>query len=208
MVKFAWEELINETVDNTRRPQQISTSSRDAIYYHLLVRAKRTKMPRPKSKEELLKLSQENFLKLIALLDSYSDKERKRDFPAGTLNRNIKDVLIHLHEWHIMFLDWYKIGMQGGKPDMPSKGYTWQTMPDLNRQIQLKNKDIAYETAKELLNSSYKSVQKVIEKHTDQELFEKKRFKWTGTTSLGTYLVSNSSSHYAWAIKLIRKSMK
>jgi hypothetical protein len=165
-------------------------------------------MPRPKSKKELLKLSQNNFLKLSTLVNSYSEKELKRNFPEGTLNRNIKDVLIHLHQWHLMLLDWYKIGMKGKKPNMPAKGYTWKTLPELNKQIQFKHKNIEHETAKDLLNSSYKLIQKVIEKHSDQELFEKKRFIWTGTTSLGDYLVSNTSSHYDWAIKLIKKSMK
>ncbi len=50
--------------------------------------------------------------------------------------------------------------------------------------------------------------QKLIEKHSDVELFEKKRYKWTGTTSLGAYLISSTSSHYDWAIKLIKRSMK
>jgi len=165
-------------------------------------------MPRPTTKKELLELSKNNFLKLSILVDSYSEEDLKREFPKGTLNRNIKDVLIHLHEWHLMFLDWYEIGMQGKKPDMPAKGYTWKTLPELNKQIQLKHKDIEYEAAKDLLNSSHKLVQKIIEKHSDQELFEKKRFNWTGTTSLGSYLVSNTSSHYDWAIKLIKRSMK
>lgn len=165
-------------------------------------------MPRPKSKKELLKLSQNNFLQLSTLVNSYSEEELKSDFPKGTLNRNIKDVLMHLHEWHLMFLDWYKIGMKGKRPDMPAKGYTWKTLPELNKQIQLKHKDIEHETAKDLLNNSYTLLQKVIEKHSNQELFEKKRFIWTGTTSLGDYIVANSSSHYNWAIKLIKKSMK
>ena len=42
----------------------------------------------------------------------------------------------------------------------------------------------------------------------DDELFEKKRYKWTGSTSLGAYLVSATSSHYDWAFKLIKKCLK
>ena len=33
-------------------------------------------------------------------------------------------------------------------------------------------------------------------------------YHWTATTSLGSYLVSATSSHYDWALKLIRKSIK
>ncbi|KKL68507.1 hypothetical protein LCGC14_2124310, partial [marine sediment metagenome] len=90
-------------------------------------------MPRPKTKTELLELSQKNYSKLIDYVDSLSEKVQQAVFPKGYLNRNIKDVLAHLHHWHLMFLEWYETGMAGQKPDMPAKGYTWKTLPDLNR---------------------------------------------------------------------------
>lgn len=173
-----------------------------------LAASKTNKMPRPKSKKELLELSQANYNKLLELINLYSKTEVEKEFPVGTLNRNIKDVLAHLHEWHVMMLGWYKVGMKGEKPDMPTKGYTWRTLPELNREIWKKYKDIELKTAKELLDKSYNQIQNVIKKHSNEELFEKKRYKWTGSTSLGAYLVSNSSSHYDWAIKLIKKSIK
>ena len=64
------------------------------------------------------------------------------------------------------------------------------------------------DAARELLDESYRAVRELIQRHSDAELFEKRRYPWTGSTSLGAYLVSNTSSHYAWAIKLIRKSKK
>ena len=67
-------------------------------------------MPRPTSKTELLQLSQENFKNLI---DFVSVQENpNKEFRGNTMNRNIRDVLGHLHHWHEMFLNWYKIGMQ------------------------------------------------------------------------------------------------
>jgi hypothetical protein len=45
----------------------------------------------------------------------------------------------------------------------------------------------------------------VIESNSDEDLFTKKRFPWTGSTSVGSYLVSTFASQYAWASKLIRK---
>ncbi len=165
-------------------------------------------MPRPKTKTELLIQSQENYAKLIQLISSYSTDELNQEFPKGTLNRNIKDVLAHLHEWHVMMLEWYKIGMAGDKPEMPAKGYTWRTLPELNRKIWDKNKNIELKIARELLDQSFEKIQALIKKHSEEDLFEKKKYKWTGSTSLGEYLTSNSSSHYNWAIKLIKKSVK
>nr|WP_273568518.1 ClbS/DfsB family four-helix bundle protein [Maribacter sp. Hal144] len=64
------------------------------------------------------------------------------------------------------------------------------------------------EDARKILGESFASVQKVIRNHTEGELFEKKKYKWTGSTSLATYLISATSSHYDWAYKLINKCKK
>jgi len=165
-------------------------------------------MARPTNKTELLDLSRKNFELLMDFIGSISEKDQNSEFPKGTMNRNIRDVLMHLHHWHLMMVEWYAIGMKGEKPEMPAKGYTWKTTPELNRWIWEKYKDISLEDAKKDLKSSYEKVRRLIEKHSDEELFEKKRYKWTGTTSLGAYLVSATSSHYDWAYKLIKKAKK
>ena len=85
---------------------------------------------------------------------------------------------------------------------------TWKTTPELNRWIWEKYKDTPLADAKKDLESSFIKIRNLIEQHNDEELFEKKRYKWTGTTSLGAYLVSATSSHYDWAIQLIKKAKK
>lgn len=164
-------------------------------------------MPKPKTKDELIELSQSNFKNLLELINSYSNDELEKEFPKGTLNRNIRDVLAHLHQWHIMLLDWYNVGMTGEKPEMPAKGYSWKNTPELNKKIWKDYKNIKLDEVIRILNNSYQRVQKIIKHHSNEELFEKKKYKWTGSTSLGAYLISNTSSHYGWAIKLITKSM-
>lgn len=165
-------------------------------------------MPRPKSKTELVELSQKNYKKLLDFIDSFSEEEVKADFPEGTMNRNISDLLAHLHEWHLMFLEWYNIGMSGQKPEMPAKGYSWKTLPDLNQKIWEHYRNTSYEESRSMFENSFNDVFSIIEKHSNEELFEKKRYKWTGTTSLGAYLISATSSHYDWAFKLIKKNKK
>lgn len=163
-------------------------------------------MARPTTKEELLHLSQANYKKLNDLIESISDPNK--EFPEGTMNRNIRDVLAHLHHWHLMMLNWYEVGMKGEKPEMPAKGYSWKDTPELNKEIWEKYQKVDFNETKSLFNDTYQDIQKIIEKHTNEELFEKKKYKWTGTTSLGSYLISATSSHYDWAIKLIKKTLK
>jgi len=165
-------------------------------------------MARPQNKTELLDLGKKNFESLIGFIENLSQEEQSKEFPNGTMNRNIRDVLMHLHHWHLMMLEWYTVGMKGDTPEMPAKGYTWKTTPELNRWIWEKYSNTSLEDAKSNFKSSYKKIRNLIEGHCDEELFEKKRYKWTGTTSLGSYLVSATSSHYDWAIKLIRKAKK
>ncbi|MDO6438045.1 ClbS/DfsB family four-helix bundle protein [Cyclobacterium sp. 1_MG-2023] len=165
-------------------------------------------MPRPQSKDELIFLSQKNFDRLMDEVNAYPEEKRRQAFPPLTLNRDIKDVLAHLHQWHLMMLEWYRVGMKGQKPDIPAKGYTWKTLPELNRKIQVENENLLLEEAIDLVRDSHKKIHKIMNQHTNEELFEKKRYNWTGSTSLGAYLISNSSSHYDWASKLIKKSLK
>ncbi len=155
-----------------------------------------------------MEFSEGNFKKLNTLVDSYSEVEQVEEFPKGSLNRNIRDVLAHLHCWHVMILDWYEVGMSGKKPDMPAKGYTWKETTALNKEIWNKYQDTDLKEVRKLLDDSHAKVQKLINDHSDEELFEKKRYKWTGSTSLGVYLRAATSSHYDWAIKLIKKAKK
>lgn len=116
--------------------------------------------------------------------------------------------MAHLHHWHLMMLDWYKVGMSGVKPEMPAKGYTWKTVPELNHEIWKKYQTTDYEEILNMVKKSFSDIQTIINKHDNNELFEKKKYKWTGTTSLGSYLVSATSSHYDWAMKKLKKYKK
>ena len=165
-------------------------------------------MAKPKSKVELLEACQVNFKKLNDLIDSFSKEELEKEFPEGTMNRNVRDVLAHLYHWSWMMSEWYRVGMTGAKPVMPAKGFTWKMMPELNQFIFEKYQMTNLEKARAMLQASHDELQILIQSHTDEELFEKKKYHWTGSTSLGVYLIANTSSHYAWAYKLIKKAKK
>ena len=166
-------------------------------------------MPRPKNKTQLLELSNSNFKKMLELVDSFGEEEIiNGKLPFEDRDKNIRDILAHLHHWHLMMQEWYEVGMSGVKPDMPAKGYTWKTVPDLNYEIWKQYQSFSYSQVDKLLKESFSDIQELINSHSDDELFEKKRYKWTGTTSLGSYLVSATSSHYVWAMKKLKKYKK
>jgi hypothetical protein len=62
--------------------------------------------------------------------------------------------------------------------------------------------------AKKMLKESHKNVMVLIDTFSNDELFAKKSFAWTGTSTLGAYCVSVTSSHYDWAIKKMKIHVK
>ena len=168
-------------------------------------------MPRPTNKKELLELAEINFNKLLEFIDGLPDEIKNEIYKNDELNdrdKTIADVICHLHEWHLMMESWYKIGMAGKKPAIPAEDVTWQTLPVLNHRIYEKYKGTDLKEAIKMFKKSHKTVMALIEKHTDDELFTKKKYQWTGTTSLGAYLISATSSHYDWGLKTIKPLKK
>ena len=69
-------------------------------------------------------------------------------------------------------------------------------LPDEFKTKTFKNNELIKSIT--MFKKSYKDVVALIEKHNDDELFTKKKYQWTGTTSLGSYFISATSSHYDW----------
>ena len=61
---------------------------------------------------------------------------------------------------------------------------------------------------KKMLAESHRKVMEMAAGFTNEELFTKRYYNWTGTTDLGAYFVSTCSSHYEWAIKKIKAHCK
>jgi hypothetical protein len=168
-------------------------------------------MPRPTNKKELLELAETNFNKLLDFINGLPDEIKSGVYENDELNnrdKTISDVICHLHEWHLMMKNWYKIGMSGKKPAIPAEDVTWQTLPVLNRRIYEKYQGTELKKAITMFKKSHKDIMALIEKHTDNELFTKKKYQWTGTTSLGSFLISATSSHYDWGLKTVKPLKK
>lgn len=118
---------------------------------------------------------------------------------------SVKDILNHLHVWHELFFTWYREGMAGRKPAIPAPGFSFKDTPALNEKIYRDNKDLDYAEVVSRLGQSHRQAMDMLAGHTDDELFTKQRYAWTGSTSLGAYFIGSLSSHYEWAGGLIKK---
>ena len=160
-------------------------------------------MPRPKSKAELQIQAQTNFQKLLEIVDRLPEDKLEE---GGVCEKwSVKDILAHLQAWHEMLLEWYEGGVQGGKPSFLPAGYTWKDTPKVNEDIYQQYKEEQFAEIFQKLKRSHERVGEIINRHSDEELFTKKHYAFTGSTSLGAYLISATSSHYDWAIGLLKK---
>ncbi len=175
-------------------------------------------MARPKTKEELIHAANSQYEKLFTLIHSMSDVQQLApfDFNESSLgkeahwmrDKNIRDVIIHLYEWHQLVIQWITSNLKGETKSFLPKPYNWKTYGVMNIEFFNKHQGTSYELSKELLQESHTKVVELINSFTNEELFVKQHFSWTGTTTLGSYCVSSTSSHYDWAIKKVKKHIK
>jgi hypothetical protein len=171
-------------------------------------------MSRPATKTDLIKAADEQFEKLWKMIDTMSNEAQNAAFDLGSVDKkeahwgrdkNLRDVLVHLYEWHQMVKRWHHEGtVKGGMPSVPGDGHTWKTLPDLNRRIWERYQNTPLADSKAMLRESHAMVMDLIRSHTNDELFSKGVYRWTKTTTLGAYFVSCTSSHYDWAVNKIK----
>lgn len=165
-------------------------------------------MPRPATKQELMTAANEQFTRLWKLIDSMPHEKQQAAFSFEDRDRNLRDVLVHLYEWHMLLLKWVRANRAGNAAGFLPEPYNWKTYPQMNVKFWEKHQGTPPDEAVKLLKASHGEVMALIDTFTDEELFAKKHFSWTGTTSLGSYAVSSTSSHYDWAIKKLTKHIK
>jgi hypothetical protein len=175
-------------------------------------------MSRATTKTELVIAANGQFDKLWKLIDTMSDEQQNAVFAdemasAGkeshwSRDKNLRDVLVHLYEWHKLLLDWINANRRGEANQFLPEPYNWKTYPAMNVEFWKKHQKTSLTESKNMLKNSHKDVMALIETFSDDELFAKKAFSWTGTTTLGAYCVSATSSHYDWAIKKLKIHLK
>ena len=171
-------------------------------------------MARATTKADLVTSANGQFEKMWKLIDTMSDEQQNATFgkemaTAGkeahwSRDKNLRDILVHLYEWHLLLLNWIKVNSSGEhKPFLPEP-YNWKTYPTMNVEFWKKHQNTPLTEAKTKLKESHKDVMALIETFSNEQLFAKGVFDWTGTSTLGAYCVSATASHYDWAIKKIK----
>lgn len=174
-------------------------------------------MVRPTNKRDLIKVGNASYGKMTALLNTLPQESLRQNFTFDVekekqahwqRDKNLRDVLIHLYEWHKLLLDWIVANQKGEKRQFLKEGYNWKTYGKMNEEFWVKHQHTSYEEAYSLLAQTHHEVMKLAEIFSNEELFEKNVYPWVRGSTLGSYFVSATSSHYEWAMKKIRKFKK
>ena len=178
-------------------------------------------MPRPTNKSDLIKAANDEFAKLCDILQNSPKELLRSDFkgalPKNRRDKNARDVLAHLFEWQKMLENFIlnNLDLSGDKatpkavvtPFLPQP-YNFKTYPKLNVELHKKHQNTSFKTAFSELKASHERVLRLLEKINESDLFTKAKFKFTLTSSLASYAISSTSSHYVWAIKQLKSGFK
>jgi len=168
-------------------------------------------MAKPTNKFDLIIASNLQFSKMFDLVNSLTNEEQNGSFDLDgkeahwKRDKNIRYILIHIYEWHVLLLNWVNSNKQNIEKQFLPEQYNWRTYGEMNVLFWKKHQNTSYSDSIKLLKSTHESVMNLIENFTDEELFSKGYFPWTGGSTLMQYCLSTTSSHYIWAITKIKK---
>lgn len=171
-------------------------------------------MPRPRNKEDLKIAARKNYEMLLTLIENRTENEKNSNYAFSSdekkeeahwkRDNNLRDVLMHLHEWHLLLLEWIKNRENGCSKQFLMEGYNWKTYGDMNNVFFNRCQNISEEEALLRFKDSHEKVMEALETFSMEELFTNTYYPWVGGSCIGSYFISTTSSHYDWAIKKIK----
>lgn len=159
-------------------------------------------MGKPMTKEELLSFSQKGFEEIKACIDQLSAKERLKEWKTSERDKNIRDVIYHLHAWHILLIKWLDVLLEGGRPELPASGYTWDHIDHLNHDLWLEAQKVTFMDTLERFDDSHNRCMRAIEGLSEDQIF-KPSFAQFNRPIIGL-IDGCMAEHYLWALTKIK----
>ncbi len=160
---------------------------------------------RAKTKKELLESISNSREALVKKFSKLTPAQMV--WPGSMEDWSVKDILAHLVDWEQRLISWYQSGLQGRVPETPAPGMSWRDLPKLNQMGYDKHRNESLEEVLINFENSYQEIWGLIEGMTEEEIFQEKYYKWTGKSSLLSWIAANTSSHYNWARRNIRTTV-
>jgi hypothetical protein len=163
-------------------------------------------MPKPITKEQLLKEIRDERAKLESLIAAIPQDVFASKIVQGEWTS--KDVVSHLIAWEQMVIFWVTSGFAGKTIAVPAEGIKWNELPALNDKIFREHRDELPEEVMKKFQQSYRQILDLLNSISEDDLFTPGLYKWQNKNTLAAYFKSAMSSHYLWARKEITKGLK
>ena len=173
-------------------------------------------MAYPLNKQDLRASVQEDFNALMSAIDAaepdvltlpfvIGDKPTKcATFQQGT---NVKDLLVHILEWQRLQSTFVENIRKGTPKDFIPEPYRkdYKEMDRINFE---KHSATSLESALMMLRASHEEMIRLMDSFSEEELFGKKVFKVTYTTTMAAYFASVTSSPYTQSLKKLKSHLR
>ena len=164
------------------------------------------------TKEDLLMAVTEGYTELTTLIDSSDETVLERDFAPSKANakcttfeqgNNMRDLLMHIYEWQRLQMLFVENIRKGEPKDFIPEPYR-KNYKEMDRVNWERHQSVTLDEALALLAGTHAEIVKLIDTFSNEELFNKKVFKVTYTTTMGAYFACVTSQPYGKAIKSLK----
>ena len=138
-------------------------------------------MARATTKADLTSSANEQFNKMWKLIDCMTKSQQEAAFAEEmatvgkethwSRDKNLRDVLVHLYEWHQLLLSWIKANLNGEYQTFLPTPYNWKTYPAMNLEFWKKHQSTPLTEAKTRLSGNLVGISINLCKSIQKELF-------------------------------------
>lgn len=171
-------------------------------------------MARPQNKADLIQEAKRAHESLTHFISSMSSVELNTPFDFSLdsskkeahwqRDHQLRDVLIHLYEWQQMLIHFVQENLKGHAVPFLPLPYNWRNYGELNLSFLAKHQTTTLEQAQMLYETSFQATISLLDTLDAQALFSKDGYPFSGGSTLGSYFVSATCSHDAWALKKLK----
>ena len=157
-------------------------------------------MEEPTSKAQILDRIQDERAKLEGILETIPLSKMTIPFAGASLagegDWSVKDTLAHLSAWEQLMLGWVQTSLDGGTPDRPTPGESWDDMDLYNERLRQAQEDRPLDEVLAGFHASHQQVLEMLNGLREADLFEPQRYAWRRGDPLWHMVAANTWWHY------------
>lgn len=153
------------------------------------------------NREGLLGVTNAEYQALSEMLAELSLEQALRERGGGA---SLKDVVAQRAHWVELFLGWYAAGQNGGMPQMPAPGFSWEQLPAYNETLRKRQRNLGWKDALALLARSHGRLMTFLTFCDDYTLYGEPMAGGGNDWTTGRWAESAGAANYRSAAKFIR----